>query len=156
MIRPRAQGGLTLVELVLGLAVAAVLMIPLAGLFQSASGAGIATRAALDLNGDARFALDRIAQRAAAAASVSSGAPVADPNTWLAPLSYKLVGTDLVETDATPKTGRTGVIASNVGAFRLSAPEVGDGQAMLKIELTLAAQGASVSASRTVRVGAPL
>lgn len=156
MIRPRAQEGLTLVELLLGLAIAAVLMIPLAGLFQSASGAGIATRAALDLNGDARFALDRIAQRALAAPSVSNGAPVADPNTWLAPLNYKLVGTDLVETDATPKTGRASVIAANVSAFRLSAPDVGDGQAMLKIELTLSAQGASLSASRTVRVGAPL
>jgi len=156
VIRPRAQEGLTLVELLLGLAIAAVLMIPLAGLFQSASGAGIATRAALDLNGDARFALDRIAQRALAAPSVSSGAPVADPNTWLAPLNYKLVGTDLVETDATPKTGRASVIAANVSAFRLSAPDVGDGQAMLKIELTLSAQGASLSASRTVRVGAPL
>ena len=156
MRRAHEQRGLTLVELLLGLAIAAVLMIPLAGLFQSASGAAVATRAALDLNNDARFALDRIAQRALAAPSVSSGAPVADPNTWLAPLSYKLVGTDLVETDATPKSARSSVIAANVTAFRLSTPDVGDGQALLKIELTLGAQGGSVSASRTVRVGAPL
>lgn len=150
------QAGLTLVELLFALAIAAVLMVPLAATFQTAAGSGIAVRAALDLNADARFALDRIARRAAVAPSVSSGAEVSDPGPWLAPLSYKRVGTSLVETDAMSTPARTSVIATNVSAFRLSVPDIGDGQAMMKIELTLAAQGRSVSASRTVRVGAPL
>jgi hypothetical protein len=56
---------------------------------------------------------------------------------------------NLVETNG----ARTSIIAANVTAFRLSAPEVGDGQPTLKIELTLQAQGNSVSASRSVRAG---
>jgi len=155
-LRSCPQAGLTLVELLFALAIAAILMVPLAATFQTAAGSGIAARAALDLNVDARFALDRIARRAAVAPSVSSGAEVSDPGPWLAPLSYKRVGASLVETDATSTPARTSVIATNVSAFRLSVPDIGDGQAMMKIELTLATQGGSVSASRTVRVGAPL
>lgn len=152
----QAQQGLSLVELLLGLAIGAVLMVPLAAMFQSASGSAVTTRAALDLNADARLVLDRIAQRAAALGSVSSGATVTDTSPWLAPLGYKVVGTDLVETDATPPgAARTRIVASNVGSFQLSAPEVGDGQVLLKIDLTLRAEGSSVSASRIVRVGAP-
>ena len=176
MSRVRTQQGFTLVELLLGLAIAALLMVPLAAMFQSASGSVVATRAALDLNADARFALDRIARRVAALSPVASGATVTDAGAaaWLGALSYTVVNGNLVEsgtaTATAPAPGPataagtapgiassagTGVIASNVSAFRLSTPEVGDGQPVLKIDLRLEAGGSSVSASRTVRVGAP-
>jgi len=177
MSRVRAHQGFTLVELLLGLAIAALLMVPLAAMFQSASGSAVATRAALDLNADARFALDRIARRVAALSPVASGATVTDAGAaaWLGALSYTVVNGNLVESGtatatapapgpATAAAGTapgiassagTGVIASNVSAFRLSTPEVGDGQPVLKIDLRLEAGGSSVSASRTVRVGAP-
>jgi len=150
-MRARAQRGLTLIELLLGLAIAAVLAMPLAAMFQGASSSAVTTRAALDLNADARFALDRIVQTAAVPARISSGTPVTDSGAaaWLAPFGYAVVKGNLVETNG----ARTSIIAANVTAFRLSAPEVGDGQPILKIELTLQAQGNSVSASRSVRAG---
>lgn len=149
------QQGLTLVELLLALAITAMLMAPLAAIFQGASGSAVTARAGLDLNADARFVLDRIARGAAALGPVSSGATVTDVSPWLAPLSYRVVGTDLVETDTSAKPPRTSIVASNVDSFQLSVPEVGDGQVLLQIDLTLKAEGNSVSASRLVRVGAP-
>lgn len=155
-IKPHRQRGLTLVELLLALAIGAVLMVPLAAMLQRASGSAVTAQAGLDLNADAQLVLDRIARRVAALGPVSSGATVTDTSPWLAPLGYKVVGSDLVETDATPPgAARTRIVASNVGSFQLSAPEVGDGQVLLKIDLTLRAEGNVVSASRIVRVGAP-
>lgn len=169
---PRAQRGLTLIELLLALAMTAILMAPLAAMFQGAALTGAATRAALDLNADARFALDRIALRAATAYSMSDATGVivqtgASPATAL---KYAIVGTDLVESEyatttsvlgaiasivVAPSPTRTGIVASNAVAFKLTAPPTGS-QTLLKIDLTLAAPGgASVSASRTVRAGSP-
>jgi hypothetical protein len=89
---------------------------------------------------------------AAAPAAMNSGAAQA-PGAWLAPYTYALVGTDLVETVAAPPPARSSVVAANVSAFALSAPDTGDGRALLKIDLTLAAQGSSVTVSRTLRAG---
>lgn len=176
MRRPRAQRGLTLIELLLALALTAILMAPLAAMFQGAALTGAATRAALDLNADARFALDRIALRAATAYSVSdSTGVIVQTGAVPAPaLKYAIVGTDLVESEyatstsllgaiasmvVAPSPTRTGTVASNVVAFKLTAPPTGS-QALLRIDLTLAAPGgtgvgATVSASRTVRAGSP-
>lgn len=162
MRRTHAQRGLSLVELLLGLAITAVLMVPLAATFQNASGSAVAANATVDLDADARFALDRIAQRAAALPPTSAGALIPDDgvsaSAWLAPLGYAMVKGDLVETGTTPAPGsaaRSIVVASNIRALRFSTPDVGDGQPLLRIDLTLTADGSSVSASRTVRVGAP-
>jgi Tfp pilus assembly protein FimT len=155
MTASRRQGGLTLVELLLGLAITATLVAPLAAMFQTASDSSLSARGALDLNREARFALDRIARSAAAAPAVTVGANAADPNTWLLP-TYTLAGTDLVETDTSVKPTRTSTIASNVTTFQLSVPDIGDGQALMKIDLKLEAGNNSVSVSRLVRVGSPL
>jgi prepilin-type N-terminal cleavage/methylation domain-containing protein len=172
MRHPRAQRGLTLIELLLGLAMTAILMAPLAAMFQGAAQTNLATRAALDLNSDARFALDRIALRAATAYSVSDGTGViVQTGAVPAPaLKYAIVGTDLVESEyatstsllsaiasivVAPSPTRTGIVASNAVAFKLTAPATGS-QTLLRSDLTLAAPGgAGVSASRTVRAGSP-
>jgi prepilin-type N-terminal cleavage/methylation domain-containing protein len=158
MIRSHAQQGLTLVELLLGLAITAILMVPLAAMFQTAASSSLGTRAALDLSADARFALERIARSAADAPAVTVGAQGTDPATWLNKLRYTLVGNNLVEYDTRVQPARNSIIAANVSAFQLSASDVGDGQAMMKIELTLTAPndaGNTLSASRLVRVGSP-
>lgn len=156
MRRPAPQRGWTLVELLVALAITAVLMAPLAAMFRNAADSGAATRAGLDMNSDARFALGRIAQRVAALTPAAIDVATSDANPLLAPLSYALSGTDLVETDSSASPARSSVIASNVTAFRLSAPATGDGQPVITIELTLAAAGGTVSAARTVRIGSPL
>lgn len=170
MNRPRAQRGVTLIELLLGLALMAVVMAPLAAMFQGAAQTNIATRAALDLNSDARFALDRIALRAATAYSVGDGTgTIVQTGATPSPaLTYTIVGTNLVESEYATSTSllgavataivgatptRTGIIAANAATFKLSAPATTN-QTLLKIDLTLTApSGASVSASRTVRAG---
>lgn len=155
MNRYCTQGGFTLAELLGGLAIAAILVLPLADLLRTGADSARTVRTALDLNGDARFALGRIAARATEVGLEKvfpAGAGVA-PATWLAPVSYALAGTDLVETDATVSPARISTIAANVTAFRLTTPEPVDGQPLLGIELTLGAGGHSVTRTRTVRVG---
>jgi prepilin-type N-terminal cleavage/methylation domain-containing protein len=159
---PSRQHGLTLIELLGALAIAAVLMVPLAALFQDAAETDVAGRTALDLNADLRFALDRIATEVSALAQPAlppGGADVPPVSAWLSPLSYTLsttpTGTNLVETDTTPKTGQTSIIAANVSAFKLSAPDMAAGQPLVQVDLTLSANGVSVSGTRTVRLGGP-
>jgi len=142
---PRKPQGWTLVELLLALAIGAALMAPLAALFQASANSNIAAGTALDLNTDARFALERIATRAAAAALPATGPGGIDAN--VLQTAYTVAGGKLVEADT------QAVIASNVAAFKLSLPDNGAGQPLLKIDLTLAAGSGSVSASRTVRIG---
>lgn len=184
MKRFHTQQGWTLIELLLAMAMTAVVMAPLAAMFRTAAGSAITGRATRDLNSDARFALDRIAVRAVTASSVSDGTGViVQPGVTPPPpagttpgpvLTYAIVGTDLVETEnaAAPTTligaivgvvgsvlaptpARTSIIASNAATFKLTALPT-TGQPLLKIELTLRAPGgAGVNASRTVRVGSP-
>jgi Tfp pilus assembly protein FimT len=179
------QGGLSLVELLLGLAIGAALMMPLAALFQDASESSAAGHAQLDLNGELRFALDRIAARAAVSTpwaialasnyaangmltvpplatwlqtTVGSGKAAVTTTTTYALIGNAQTGADLVETQAdTPGNAtRTSVIASNVTTFRLSAPDLAYGQPLVKAELTLSKGGASVSGVRTFRLWGPL
>lgn len=146
MKRPlRNRQGWTLVELLLALAIGAALMVPLASLFQASSNSSIAAETAIDLNTDARFALERIATRAATLPLPPAGPAGID--TKVLQSAYTVAGGNLVETDT------RAVIASNVAAFKLSIPDNGAGQPLLKIDLTLAAASGSVSASRTVRIG---
>lgn len=165
------QRGVTLVELLLGLSITAVLMVPLGAMFQNASSAAAAGQSALGLNGELRFAMDRIARRAPTASILSDASGVVmQPGVAPAPaLTYAISGTDLVETEnATttsllgaivttllPSPPRVSVIASNAVAFKLSAPASAS-QPLLKIDLTLRApDGTTVSASRTIRIGSP-
>lgn len=165
MKRPSLQAGVTLVELLLGLAIAALLMAPLAALFQDAANASVGGRAALDLNQDLRFALDRIAATVTAtppAAIPDAGMDMPDVSTWLAFQGYTVVYTvangNLVENQYDPKGTKlqsSSVIAANVSSFRLSAPDIATGQPLVKAELTLAANGASASGTRTIRLAGP-
>lgn len=161
MNRRLPQAGFTLAELLGGLAIAAILLLPLADMLRSGTESARSVRSALALNDDARFALGRIAACATAVmaacepavkAALPSGATAA-PATWLAPFSYAPVGTDLVETDASVAPPRKSIVASNVKAFSLTAPEVVDGFPVLVAELTLSADGNTVTRTRTMRVG---
>jgi Tfp pilus assembly protein FimT len=179
---PHARhAGLTLVELLLALGIGALLMAPLALMFQDGLDANAGSHAQLDLNGELRFALDRIAVRAAGStpwaialapsyapngmltvpplASWLQAAPTAGKGTVSTTTTYALsgnpqVGADLVETQTDSPGGatRTSVIASNVTAFRLTAPDAAYGQPLVKAELTLSKGGASASGVRTFRL----
>ncbi|WP_036168254.1 prepilin-type N-terminal cleavage/methylation domain-containing protein [Massilia sp. 9096] len=163
----RCDHGLSLVELLMALAISAVLLLPLAALLQDAMESGAVGRSALDLNGDLRFALDRVAARVTTAARPAQLQPQAPPPqfppygdtpavaAWIAPFAYSVSGTSLVETDPGVTPTRTSVIAANVASFKLSAVDTTYGQGLVRIELTLAANGASASGARTVRLWGP-
>ncbi|HEX8604075.1 MAG TPA: prepilin-type N-terminal cleavage/methylation domain-containing protein [Pseudoduganella sp.] len=147
------QAGFTLAELLGGLAIAAILLMPLADMLRSATESARSVRSALDLNNDARFALGRISRRASAATAVPVGARLA-PAALLAPFAYATEGTDLVETDKRVTPARKSVIAANVKDFRLTAPEVVDGLPLLTVEITLGADVNAITRTRTIRIGA--
>jgi Tfp pilus assembly protein PilW len=178
------DAGLTLVELLLALGIGALLMAPLARLFQDAAESSAGGHAQLDLNTELRFALDHIAVRAAGStpwpiALAGSYGPngmltVPPLTTWLqtatgagktavgTTTTYALVGNpqagaNLVETqiDSPGNATRTSIIASNVTVFRLTAPNAAYGQPLLRAELTLSKGSASASGFRTFRLWGP-
>lgn len=155
--------GVTLVELLVGLAIAAIVLLPLTDMLRAGADSARFVRSGLDQNADARFAINRVA---AQAASITTPKPapgdVAEPAAWLAPMQYTLQNGALVETVPDPKPARSSVLLTGVRSFVTTVPEIGAGATLLRIDLVLdrpdcqpgANQTCTVSYSRTVRAGA--
>lgn len=163
MTTPRPARGYTLLELLIGLAIAALVMLPLSEMLRAGADSARFVRAGLDQNADARFALGRIvAQAARTDGPLPDAANAGNPAAWLAPLQYALTNGALVETAPDGKTVRNSVLATRVRAFDLNVPDVGAGRPVLRIDLVLdrpdcdASGGpdCSVAYARTVRLGA--
>lgn len=158
-----AQTGFTLVELLVGLALAGIILLPLTDMLRAGSDSARAVRSSLDAQADARFALDRIAARAASATGATPPPPphagaAEIARAWLAPLQYTLEGRDLVETDSGVKPARISRIATNVTGLQLEAPLAEPGwRPVLRIALTLdpVATGCApyCTQERTLRLG---
>lgn len=144
----RCQHGMTLIELLLGLAITALVLAPLAPMFATAADAARITGDRVALEQEASFALARISARIRATApSTQLPATQAD---WLKPSVYVLnTGGTLVE----QLGGVNYTLADSVTAFTLSAPPSTGGQALIQVSLTLARGGATTTASATVRMG---
>lgn len=144
---PHRQQGLTLIELLLGLAITALVLAPLVPMFATASNATriVGDQAALEQ--EASFALARISARIRATTP-----PIAMPANqadWLKPAVYVLANGTLVEQQGTASY----LLAESVTAFSLSAPVNSGGQQLIQASLSLARGDASASASVTVRMG---
>lgn len=158
------QRGITLVEVLVGMAIAAIVLLPLTEMLGAGMHSARIVRSALDTNADARFAIDRIAARATAATGATptpaANASSADIATaWLAPVQYTLAGSDLVETDNRVSPARSSTIATNVTSLQLEAPAVEPGwRPLLRIGLTFDASvagcGERCAYVRDVRLGA--
>jgi type II secretory pathway component PulJ len=129
-----AQSGLSLVELLLALAITAMVMVPLLGMLNTTAAGASHMKPRFELEREADFAVQRIA------AQVRKGVPVS---------SYSLVGDKLVEKIGTA----TNTLAESVTAFSQDTPAPAAGQQLVQVSLTLERQGASASASTTVRAG---
>lgn len=141
------QQGLTLIELVLGLAIMALVLAPLTPMFATASNATriIGDQAALQQ--EANFALARISARIRATTPpIALSANQAD---WLKPAVYVFTNGTLVEQQGTASY----LLAESVTAFSLSAPVNLGGQQLIQASLSLARGGAVASANVTVRMG---
>jgi prepilin-type N-terminal cleavage/methylation domain-containing protein len=160
MTMPRPAHGYTLLELMIGLTIAALVMLPLSEMLRAGADSARFVRAGLDQNADARFAIGRIVAQAANAKQPDAN-NTDNLAAWLTPLQYTLINGVLVETDTEAKPVRNSVLATGVRAFDLRMPDVGAGRRVLRIELVFdrpdcdssRGQDCSVAYARTVRLG---
>lgn len=163
----RRQHGLSLLELLLGLAITAVIMAPLLPMLDNAHAAARISAERQDLERSASFALQRIGARVrtSAPSSLLASLPRVD---WFKSVSFLLLRCDAsgacVTVDSCdPGTaacrlverekGVDRVLAESVTAFSIETPAVIAGQPLVEISLALARGQASTSASATVRMG---
>lgn len=168
MTAPRPTRGYTLLELLVGLAIAAIVMLPLTDMLRAGADNARFVRAELDSIADARFAINRIAAQATRNGPVPGPIPgpatAGNPAAWLAPLQYTLQNGVLLETYPAAAPARQSVLATSVQSFAVDIPDNGVGQPVLRIALVLArpdcdgsgVQACSVTYARSVRLGAPL
>lgn len=128
------QSGVSLVELLLALAITAMVMVPLLGLVRTTAATSSQVNPRFELERQADFAMRRIAVQ------VSGGAPIAN---------YSVSGGKLIETNGTVVS----TLADSVTAFSPNLPVSAAGQQLVQVSLTLARDGASATAAATIRAG---
>lgn len=119
------QRGITLIELVLAVAISAIIMAALNGLVKLGLDAQAAGRGANELAYQGRFTLERITDKASATSPKELNTPATNSTgTWFDPTMYcRNASNQLIETTTTDTacTGTT-IIASNVSAFSAALP----------------------------------
>jgi prepilin-type N-terminal cleavage/methylation domain-containing protein len=142
------QSGLTLVELLLGLAITAIVMAPLVPMLQTAAAAASATGNQAALEQEANFALERIAARIRATAPTAAvkDKPYAE---WLKPAVYTWSGSTLTEKLDT----KTSILAESVTGFAMTVDGAASDEPLITVSLSLANDTGSTSATIVVRMG---
>ena len=166
MAPARQQRGVTLIELLIGMVISALVFGAINGLVKLGADAQASGRALNELSYQGRFALERISDRARQVAPKPLGEPAAGTTgDWFAPtgcaanacVMYCLNGSSqLIETTTADLacTGTT-VIAGNVAAFSAAIP-AGAGavdRPIVALSLTLASGAAVVGLSASIRLG---
>jgi Tfp pilus assembly protein PilV len=148
------MAGLSLVELLVALALGALLLMPLVSLLRSSAAASATASAQTDLQLQAQFAMRRMLARVAAtpAALLPAKASDSDSGTWLAPALYDLRTGSVAGTLALTETvgGVSSVLAEPVTSLSISSPEV---NTVVVIALTLARNDATVALRESARLG---
>lgn len=146
----RASNGYTLVELLLAMAIAAIVLPPLADLLRTSADSARLVRTRVDLGAEAGFALDRIAGKAAAATGTA-----ATSDDWLKRLGFEACKStrELLEGASCNAPDRSAVVAANVDKVELGMPDTA--ARTLRIALTLSHPDVPepVVRARTVRIG---
>lgn len=156
MTTRNAQRGYTLVELLLGLAIAAIILLPLADMLRTSADSARTVRSRLDLNAEANFAIEKIAARAAAATGSKAPDAASTPTEWLKRLNFEECRNtrELMEGASCSQANRNAIVVANVDKIDLSMPDTAT--PTLRISLTLSHPDVAepVTRMRTVRVGA--
>jgi prepilin-type N-terminal cleavage/methylation domain-containing protein len=164
--RRARQRGLTLLELLLALALGALLMTAVLPLLNGAMAAATdpSTTDQPDLDRQAAFALDRIALAVRATAPTTLTTPIGlidillptAPDTttsgrWFAPSTFQLYGTTLME----KRDGDSvlHVLADSVSSFSIVPLPVTDGRQLVQVDLTLARGETRTTVTGVVRMG---
>lgn len=163
---PARQRGLTLLELLLALALGALLMTAAMPMLNSAMAAAAdpSTTDQPDLDRQAAFALDRIALAVRATAPTTLVTPIGlidillptapdttTSNRWFAPSTFQLSGTTLVEKRDGDSVAH--VLADSVTSFRIVPLPVTDGRQLVQVDLTLARGATRTTVTSVVRMG---
>ena len=154
-----AQRGLSLIELLVSIAIAAMLAVPLMMAVRSGASAQAVAGAAIEADQQARFAMQRmtVAVQRTPAATVLGAKASNTTGDWLAPVMFCLNGAGaLVETvPADASCTGTAVIAGSVTAFSAQTFAAGAGAAkVIEIQLTVSgSQGASTALTSRTRLG---
>jgi prepilin-type N-terminal cleavage/methylation domain-containing protein len=164
--RGSTQRGVTLVELLIAIVISAIVLAALNGLVKLGVDAQTTGRANNELTYQARFALDRMADKARALTPRLLTVPAAGTTAdWFAPagcsgaacVKYCLNGSNqLIETVVSDATcSGTTVIASRVTAFVASVPANSGAldRSVAVLSLDLADGTSSVSLTSSVRLG---
>lgn len=151
-----AQDGYTLVELLLALAIAAIILLPLADMLRTSADGARLVRSRLDLGAEANFAIDKIADKVAAAKGPKAPGAATAPEDWLKLLGLEVCKNtrELLEGATCSLPDRDAIVAANVDKVELSAPDTAT--PTLRIALTLSHPDVAepVTRVRTVRIGA--
>lgn len=151
----RRQHGVTLVELLMALAIAALVLAPLATMLETSvrASTGNAGRAALEQ--DLRFALDRIGAEVRASARkplTPQNTALADSGGWFDRSRFRInASNQLIEV----RDGIDNVVADSVSAFGISARTVGVDATIIEANLKLERDTDTVQGSIAVRMGGP-
>ncbi|MEC5217195.1 prepilin-type N-terminal cleavage/methylation domain-containing protein [Actimicrobium sp. GrIS 1.19] len=156
MMRAR-QNGVTLIELLVGLAIAGLLMAPLMRLLSNTAALGAVNADQQALQQQVQFAMQRIALQVGQGTN-SLLPPKADntsSGTWLNPALYDLRAGSVAGTLALTETiaGVSHVLAEPVGSFSITSPPVTAGQTLIVVSITLARGDLQASATQQMRLG---
>lgn len=145
--------GVTLIELLLALAISAMVMVPVVAMINTGVAAGAHTSTRLVLQQDANFALDRIAAqvRATPRRKLDPNASTSDSDKWFGAVRFSKRADQLIERrDATDH-----VLADAVTLFSITAATVGIDSTLVEATLVLERGAETASATTVVRMGGP-
>jgi Tfp pilus assembly protein PilW len=164
MTPSRRRAGMTLVELLVGLALTVLLLRSVTALLRVNTAAAGSAAEQLDLQEQAQFAVRRIARRIdqTPATMLAPKGNDATSAGWLAPALYDLrngtaPGTlALCETLAGSGVTTTRVLAEPATSLVITSAPVSVGRTLVTVSLTLVRGNASAGAAVTVRLGGAL
>lgn len=151
----RRQDGITLVELLMALMIAALVLAPLAAMLQTSVLAGTENAGRAALEQDLRFALERIGSeiRATPRRVLSpQNTALVDSGSWFDKSRFRVnAGQQLIEV----RDGLDNVVADSVTAFSISARTVGLDATIVEATLKLERDAETAQGSIAVRMGGP-
>lgn len=142
------QEGVSLFELLLGLAITTLVLAPLVPMLRTAADTARIGGSQAALEREADFAVERISDRIRA--TTPSTQLSANKSDWLKPAMYVWTGSTLYEQQA----GINYTLAEDVTSFDLAAPVSTGGPPAIQVSLTLARDKLAATAGATVRMGA--
>jgi prepilin-type N-terminal cleavage/methylation domain-containing protein len=147
----RPARGLSLVELLVGLAIAALVLASLPPMLQAATSATRAEDKRAALEQEANFAIARIAARIRITPPSQIGA---NPDDWFKPAIYSHSVSTKVLVEKQDK--KSYVRAESVTAFSIDVPAATEDTTLVQVSLALERDGDTANANATVRMGSAL